>query len=55
VRLRAAESAAADPDAGGQAALQDMTFADDALASAWYRERTLPVLVRRALTQLGES
>ena len=30
------------------------TFADDALASAWYRERTLPVLVRRALTQLQE-
>ena len=26
------------------------TFADDALASAWYRERTLPVLVRRVLT-----
>ena len=30
-------------------------FADDALASAWYREQTLPVLVRRALTQLEES
>jgi CO/xanthine dehydrogenase FAD-binding subunit len=25
---------------------------DDALASAWYRSRTLPVLVRRALTDL---
>ena len=32
-----------------------MTFADDALASAWYREQTLPVLVRRVLTQLEES
>ena len=30
-------------------------FADDALASAWYREQTLPVLVRRVLTQLEES
>jgi len=28
---------------------------DDALASAWYREQTLPVLVRRALTRLEES
>jgi CO/xanthine dehydrogenase FAD-binding subunit len=26
---------------------------DDALASAWYRERLLPVLVRRALDDLG--
>ncbi len=33
----------------------DLPFADDALASAWYRRRTLPVLVRRALTKLGES
>jgi CO/xanthine dehydrogenase FAD-binding subunit len=32
-----------------------VTFADDALASAWYREKTLPVLVRRALTKLKES
>ena len=30
-------------------------FADDALASAWYRTKTLPVLVRRALTTLKES
>jgi len=28
---------------------------DDALASAWYREQALPVLVRRAITRLEES
>jgi len=28
---------------------------DDALASAWYRSRTLPVLVRRVLAELEES
>jgi CO/xanthine dehydrogenase FAD-binding subunit len=28
---------------------------DDALASAWYRQRLLPVLVRRALDDLGGS
>ena len=33
----------------------DVTLHDDALASAWYRERTLPVLVRRALAQLEEA
>jgi CO/xanthine dehydrogenase FAD-binding subunit len=54
-RLRAAERAAEDPAAAGEAALSDVTFADDALASAWYRTKTLPVLVRRALTTLKES
>ncbi len=54
-RLRSAEAAASDPDAAGAAAVGDVTFADDALASAWYREQTLPVLVRRVLTQLEES
>ena len=54
-RLRSAEALASDPDAAGAAATSDVTFADDALASAWYREQTLPVLVRRALTQLEES
>ena len=44
-----------DPAAAGAAAVGDVTFADDALASAWYREQTLPVLVRRVLTQLEES
>jgi len=54
-RLPSAEAAAGDPEAAGKAALADVTFHDDALASAWYRERTLPVLVRRALAQLQES
>ena len=40
--------------AAGEAALGDVTPHDDALASAWYRSKTLPVLVRRALTQLEE-
>jgi carbon-monoxide dehydrogenase medium subunit len=54
-RLRAAEALASDPAAAGTAAAAEVTFADDALASAWYREQTLPVLVRRVLTQLEES
>jgi CO/xanthine dehydrogenase FAD-binding subunit len=54
-RLRSAEARASDPAAAGAAAVKDVTFADDALASAWYREQTLPVLVRRVLTQLEES
>jgi CO/xanthine dehydrogenase FAD-binding subunit len=32
--------------------LDDADPQDDALASAWYRERTLPLLVRRALDDL---
>jgi aerobic carbon-monoxide dehydrogenase medium subunit len=54
VRLRSAEEAAArgDLDAAATAALDDVDPADDALASAWYRRKTLPVLVRRALTEL---
>jgi aerobic carbon-monoxide dehydrogenase medium subunit len=55
VRLPSAEANADDPEAAGAAASADATFADDALASAWYRERTLPVLVRRALEQLKEA
>lgn len=54
VRLPSAEAKSGDPDAAADAARSDVTFADDALASAWYRNRTLPVLVRRALTQLEE-
>ena len=30
-------------------------FGDDALASGWYREQTLPVLVRRVLAELQEA
>jgi CO/xanthine dehydrogenase FAD-binding subunit len=54
VRLRSAEAALAGGDAGAaaQRALDDVQPLDDALASAWYRRKTLPVLVRRALTNL---
>ncbi|MGL6278704.1 MAG: FAD binding domain-containing protein [Gaiella sp.] len=55
LRLPSAEAAASDPAAAGEAALADVQLHDDALASAWYRSRTLPVLVRRALTDLEES
>jgi aerobic carbon-monoxide dehydrogenase medium subunit len=49
VRLMSAESGDAD------AALNDVTPHDDALASAWYRSKVLPVLVRRVLADLQES
>lgn len=55
VRLVSAEAQAGDPQAAGAAALADVRLHDDALASAWYREQTLPVLVRRVLTQLQEG
>lgn len=55
LRLPSAEAVAEDPGAAGHAALNDVQLHDDAVASAWYRERTLPVLVRRALTQLEEA
>lgn len=54
-RLPSAEAAAGDPVAAGEAALSDVTPHDDALASAWYRTKVLPVLVRRVLTELKES
>jgi len=54
VRLPSAEAKAGDPAAAGEAALSDVTPDDDALASAWYRRKILPVLVRRALTELEE-
>jgi carbon-monoxide dehydrogenase medium subunit len=55
VRLPSAEAAASDPQTAGSAALADVELHDDALASAWYRERALPVLVQRALANLEES
>jgi CO/xanthine dehydrogenase FAD-binding subunit len=55
VRLTSAEAEAGDLQAAGEAALRDVTPHDDALASAWYRSRVLPVLVRRALAQLQET
>jgi CO/xanthine dehydrogenase FAD-binding subunit len=55
VRLRSAEAAAGDPQAAGEAALDDVDPRDDALASAWYRWKVLPVLVRRVLGELKEG
>jgi carbon-monoxide dehydrogenase medium subunit len=55
LRLPAAEAKADDARAAAEAALGDVQPRDDALASAWYRSRTLPVLVRRALEQLREG
>ena len=49
VRLPSAEGGDAE------AALQDVTPHDDALASAWYRTKVLPVLVRRVLADLEEG
>jgi len=37
------------------AAVADVSPHDDALASAWYRTKVLPVLVRRVLDELKES
>jgi aerobic carbon-monoxide dehydrogenase medium subunit len=54
-RLPSAEARAGDAPAAGEAALADVTPHDDALASAWYRSKTLPVLVRRVLAQLEEA
>lgn len=41
----------ADPEA----AVAEARLGDDALASAWYRTKTLPVLVRRVLSELEEG
>src|SRR6476659_7204548 len=48
-RLPSAETGDAD------AAVNDVTPHDDALASAWYRAKVLPALVRRVLDELKES
>ena len=48
-RLPSAESGDAE------AALRDVTPHDDAVASAWYRTKVLPALVRRVLDDLKES
>ena len=55
VRARSVEQALAGGSGSEDAAakvLDDAQLQDDALASAWYRERTLPLLVRRALDNL---
>jgi aerobic carbon-monoxide dehydrogenase medium subunit len=51
-RLPSAEAAVGDSETAATAALNDVTPHDDALASAWYRTKVLPVLVRRVLTDL---
>jgi carbon-monoxide dehydrogenase medium subunit len=56
VRARSVEEALAGGAGSQEAAakiLDDAKPQDDALASAWYRERMLPLLVRRALDDLG--
>ncbi len=55
VRLTSAEKHADDLQKAGDESVADVTPIDDALASAWYREQMLPVLVRRALTDLQET
>ncbi len=55
IRLPSAEAKAADPQAAGIAAVTDAQPFDDALATAWYRARVLPTLVRRALTTIQED
>ncbi len=58
VRCRAVErslSEGASAEEAAQRALDDVTPQDDALASAWYRRKTLPVVVRRALTDLSSE
>ena len=55
IRARAVEQALVDGASAGDAAqkvLDDAEPQDDALASAWYRTRLLPVIVRRALDNL---
>ncbi len=55
VRLTSVERALADGSdvpAAAARALSDISAPDDALASAWYREKTLPVLVTRVLNDL---
>jgi CO/xanthine dehydrogenase FAD-binding subunit len=54
-RLQSVERAiseGASIEAAADAARSDVAGADDAIASAWYRERLLPVLVRRVLRDL---
>jgi CO/xanthine dehydrogenase FAD-binding subunit len=55
VRARSVEEALAGGASTADAAekaLDDTELRDDALASAWYRRRLLPVIVRRALDDL---
>ncbi len=51
VRLTSAEDASS-PKAAGEAALADVDMADDALLSAWYREKIFPGMVRRVVEEM---
>jgi CO/xanthine dehydrogenase FAD-binding subunit len=56
LRARSVEDAiagGASIEEASQKALDDAQTSDDALASAWYRQRLLPILVQRALDDLG--
>jgi CO/xanthine dehydrogenase FAD-binding subunit len=58
VRARGVEQALADGASPADAAARidsDVRPADDALASAWYRARMLPVLVTRALENMANK
>ena len=58
LRCPSVEAALADGKAAAEAAsavLGDVSPADDALASAWYRARVLPTVVARALADLEGS
>jgi CO/xanthine dehydrogenase FAD-binding subunit len=57
-RARSVEQAlaeGADDAAAAQKILDDLEPHDDALASAWYRRKMLPLLVERAVAQLKEA
>jgi aerobic carbon-monoxide dehydrogenase medium subunit len=56
LRARSVEDALAAGASAAEASqkvLDDAETSDDALASAWYRQRLLPILVQRALDDLG--
>jgi CO/xanthine dehydrogenase FAD-binding subunit len=56
LRARSVEEAlagGASADEASHKVLGDAQPQDDALASVWYRQRLLPILVRRALDDLG--
>src|SRR5438309_9177019 len=56
LRARSVEEALASGASAEEASLKvldDAQTQDDALASAWYRQRLLPILVQRALDHLG--
>ena len=53
VRVASALAGGASPEEAAAHAAEGLDLPTDALASAWYREQMLPLLVQRALGQLG--